>query len=129
MRYSATLLEHFYNPQNVGVFDDVEKCVGTGVVGTRANGVVIHFQLKIQEQRIVATRFKAYGNAATIATCSFAAQWLQNKTVDEGRTLTSMVLVKTLAIPELKMHCALLVEDVINKAIHDYQVKCSVIPL
>lgn len=125
MRYSAILLEHFYNPQNVGIFAESENRVGTGVVGTRANGVVIHFQLKIQEQCIVATKFKAYGNAATIATCSFATQWLQNKTVAQARTLTSMLMVETLEIPELKMHCALLVEDVISKAIQDYQVKYS----
>jgi nitrogen fixation NifU-like protein len=121
MRYSEVVLEHFFNPKNVGVFDSDEKNVGRAVVGNIHNGALIFFQVKIRCDRIIAAKFKAYGNCLIIAACSYATQWLDNKTLSESKQLDSYYLIENLLIPELKMHSALLVEDVIKAAILDYE--------
>lgn len=35
MAYSDKVLDHYYNPRNVGSFDRADPLVGTGVVGAR----------------------------------------------------------------------------------------------
>jgi nitrogen fixation NifU-like protein len=113
--------EHFFNPNNVGSFDARDENVGRAIVGSYENGVIIHFQIKVQENVIKALKFRAYGNVPTIAACSYVTQYLQHKTLSEAQELTSETLVVALEIPPLKIHCALLIEDAIKKAILDYQ--------
>lgn len=120
MNYSKQILDHFYEPRNVGIFDINEQGVGTAVVGSYENGAVIHFQLKIKHNLIIAAKFKAYGNCPIIAACSYATDWLIDKTIERAKQLTSLSLMEALAIPELKIHCALLVEDAVKQAIIDY---------
>lgn len=123
MRYSSLIQEHFFNPSNVGSFDTSDENIGRAVVGSYENGAVIHFQIKIQENVIKALKFKAYGNVPTIAACSYVTQYLVNKTLLEAQELASEVLAAALEIPPLKMHCALLVEDAVKKAVLDYQAR------
>ena len=39
--YSATIIEHFENPKNVGSLDKNKTSVGTGLVGAPACGLLI----------------------------------------------------------------------------------------
>ncbi len=123
MKYSEAVLNHFFNPKNVGIFDSQEKKVGRGIIGNISNGALIHFQIKVNGGRIMAARFKAYGNCLIIAACSYATMWLENKTLSESKQLKSACLIEALLIPELKIHSALLVEDAVKAAILDYESK------
>jgi nitrogen fixation NifU-like protein len=126
MKYSAILLEHFYHPQNVGVFEDSEENVGRAIVGSHENGALIHFQIKAIDQIIVAAKFRAYGTGPTISACSYATQWLEHKSLAEGKLLTNVELIKELSIPDLQVHCSLLVEDAVKKAIADLINNCAI---
>lgn len=117
MKYSATLLEHFYSPKNVGVFADSEERVGRAEVGSFENGAIIQFQIKAADDIIIAAKFRAYGASPIIAACSYATMWLQNKSLSQAELLTNLDLMAALDIPELQMHCSLLVEDAVRKAI------------
>lgn len=121
MKYSATLLEHFYFPQNVGVFADSEEEVGRAEVGSFDNGAMIQFQIKAVNDIIIAAKFRAYGASPIIAACSYATMWLQNKSLSQAKLLTNMDLMAALDIPQLQMHCSLLVEDAIKKAIRNLE--------
>jgi nitrogen fixation NifU-like protein len=123
MKYGELLLTHFYSPQNVGFFEDNEAGVGRAIVGNYDNGAVIHLHIKVANNLIVAAKFKAYGNCAIIACCSYLTQLVQNKSLSEASALTSQDLVTALTIPELKINCALLAEDALQLAILDYQNK------
>jgi NifU-like protein involved in Fe-S cluster formation len=119
MKYGDLLLTHFYSPQNVGVLLENEQGVGRAIVGSYDNGAVIQLHIKVVNNIIVSAKFKAYGNCAIIACCSYLTQWIQGKPLFEATALTSHDLVTALAIPELKINCALLAEDALKLAISD----------
>jgi nitrogen fixation NifU-like protein len=119
--YSETVLEHFYHPRNVGTLDGNDPAVGTGVVGTSGNGDVLRLQIYIAaNHRVSAAKFKAHGAAATIAVGSYLTQWVLNKSLNQLQQLQSHLLMRELALPELKLHVALLGEDVLKMAVDDY---------
>jgi NifU-like protein involved in Fe-S cluster formation len=120
MQYSEQLLAYFFQPKNVGEFPSTEKNIGRSKVGNPENGALIYFQIKVERNKIVAAKFKAYGNCPIIATCSYTTEWVKDKTLLQAAMLTSTHLVEVLAIPDLKIHCALLVEDALKLAIKDY---------
>ena len=47
MAYSDKVLDHYYNPRNVGSFDRADPLVGTGVVGAPECGDVMKLQIRI----------------------------------------------------------------------------------
>lgn len=125
MQYSAQLLAHFFNPKNVGTFLETDQLIAETVTGSYSNGVLVQLQLKIVEDRIMAAKFRAYGNVSTIAACSFATEWLKNKRVNEAEQFSYSVLVEELKIPEKKIHSALLIEDAVKKTIKEYYKVCA----
>lgn len=120
MKYNDTILQHFFNPKNVGIFHPDEKDVGRSVIGNRENGALIHFQVKIQRKVVTEARFKAYGSCPIIAACSYTTEWAKQKTLDEIAGFSDRDITAALNIPELKKHCALLVEDALKAAVLDY---------
>ncbi len=118
MKYSEKLLTHFYHPKNVGTFPSSEKGVGRGTVGNYENGIIIHFEIKIEKNKVSGAKFKAYGSCPVIAACSYAAEWLQGKSVEQVHQLSSTIIIKELAIPDLKVHSALMVIEAINAALN-----------
>lgn len=124
MTYSKQLLAHFNEPKNVGCFPAEEQAIGRAQIGNYENGVIIHFEIKIDTQnKIQAAKFKAYGNCAVIAACSFMTEWLCGKALQDVNNFTSQLIIEKLIIPDLKAHCALLVEDVVKAAIKNYTLK------
>lgn len=116
MKYSQLLLDHFFQPKNVGYFDATDD-VGTGIVGSYQNGAVVQLQIKSVDDVIVAACFKAYGSCPVIAACSYITEWLIQKSLEEACLLKSDLIIQALSIPMLKMHSALLVEDAVKAAI------------
>ena len=52
-----------------------------------------------------------------------ATEWLKGKTVDQALAIKNTDIVTELALPPVKIHCSVLVEDAIKAAIADYQKK------
>jgi nitrogen fixation protein NifU and related proteins len=117
MKYHPKLLQHFFNPKNVGYFDSHEDGIRMGIAGSYENGALIHFQIKLKDNCIEAAKFKAYGNGVVIGACSFVAEWVEGKTIAEASQLQAAKLVEELHIPQIKIHCALLVEDALKKTL------------
>jgi nitrogen fixation protein NifU and related proteins len=117
MKYTAKLLQHFYHPNNVGYFAAKEANIGSSTVGSYENGALVHLQVKFKANIVAAARFKAYGNAAVIAACSFATQWVTGKHVSEALQLSAETICSELDIPNIKIHYALLVEDALKDAL------------
>ena len=124
MSYGDKVLDHYENPRNVGSFDKEEVdagSVGTGMVGAPACGDVMKLQIKVEEGRIVDTKFKTYGCGSAIASSSLATEWLKGKTLDEACEIKNADIAEHLALPPVKVHCSILAEDAIKAAISDYQ--------
>ena len=70
---------------------------------------------------IVDAKFKTFGCTAAIATSSTATEMIIGKTVEEALTITNKKVVEVLGgLPSQKLHCSVLAEEAIKKAIEDY---------
>ena len=123
MAYSDKVINHFESPQNVGSFDKNASDIGTGLVGAPACGDVMKLQIKVEDNKIVDTKFKTFGCGSAIATSSLATEWVKGKTLDEAMKVENTELVEELSLPPVKIHCSVLAEDAIKAAIADYKEK------
>lgn len=119
--YNQKVLEAFANPQNVG---EIENPDGEGTVGNATCGDIMKITLRIENDVIVDAKFQTFGCAAAIATSSTATQMVIGMTVDEALQLTNAKVVEALeGLPPQKLHCSVLAEEAIKKAIEDYRAK------
>ena len=119
--YSEKVMEHFRNPQNVGVIEDAD---GIGEVGNAKCGDIMKIYLKIDGDIISDVKFETFGCASAIASSSMATELIKGKNVDEALALTNKAVAEALdGLPPHKMHCSVLAEEAIKSAIEDYRSK------
>src|SRR4051795_2907111 len=125
MAYSDKLLDHYTNPRNVGSMDKSSTEVGTGLVGAPECGDVMKLQIKVNpETKVIEdAKFKTFGCGSAIASSSLATEWIKGKSITEATLIKNTDIAKELALPPVKLHCSMLAEDAIKKAISDYQQK------
>ncbi|OGT21999.1 MAG: Fe-S cluster assembly scaffold IscU [Gammaproteobacteria bacterium RIFCSPHIGHO2_02_FULL_42_13] len=121
--YSKQLLEHYENPQNIGTLSEQDPSVGTGMVGSPACGDVMRLQIKVKDGVIEDAKFKTYGCGASVASSSVATEWLKGKTLEEAKAIKNVEIANYLELPMVKIHCSVLAEEAILKAIDDYESK------
>ena len=116
--YNEKVMEAFQNPKNVG---EIENADGVGKVGNASCGDIMQISLKIENDIIVDAKFKTFGCTAAIATSSTATELVQGMTIEEALKLTNKRVVEELGgLPAQKLHCSVLAEEAIKKAIEDY---------
>lgn len=132
MAYSKEVTERFYgvldNPSefSVGRFDPKASNVATGMTGAPACGDVMKLQLKLDpndDDRIVDVKFKTYGCGSAIASSTMFVEMLKGKTIDEAKLIKDRDIAEALQLPPIKLHCSVLAEDSIKKAIEDWEEK------
>ncbi|SHI66480.1 Modular FeS cluster scaffolding protein NifU [Clostridium amylolyticum] len=126
MMYSDKVMEHFRNPRNVGEIADAN---GIGEVGNAKCGDIMKIYLKVENNVIQDVRFKTFGCGSAIASSSMATELIKGKTLEEAWTLTNKAVAEALdGLPPVKMHCSVLAEEAIHKAINDYRVSQGLEP-
>ena len=116
--YNEKVMDVFKNPKNVG---EIENPSGSGTVGNASCGDIMQITLKIEDNIIVDAKFKTFGCAAAIATSSTATEMIKGMTVEEALKVTNRAVVEKLGgLPSQKLHCSVLAEEAIKKAIEDY---------
>ena len=119
--YSEKVMEHFLNPKNVGI---IENADGVGEVGNARCGDIMKIYLKIEDDTIKDVKFETFGCASAIASSSMATEMIKGKPVSEAMTLTNKAVAEALdGLPAHKMHCSVLAEEAIKKALEDYDNK------
>ena len=119
--YSEKVMEHFRNPRNVGV---IENADGIGEVGNAKCGDIMKIYLKIEDGIIADVKFETFGCGSAIASSSMATELIKGKPVSEALTLTNKAVAEALdGLPAHKLHCSVLAEEAIKKAIQDYYEK------
>mmetsp|Transcript_21674 Transcript_21674/g.38275 ORF Transcript_21674/g.38275 Transcript_21674/m.38275 type:complete len:162 (+) Transcript_21674:196-681(+) len=125
-KYTASLLDHYENPRNVGSLDKNKTTVGTGLVGAPACGDVMKLQIEVDDNgRIIESKFKTFGCGSAIASSSVATEWVKGKTIDECMDIKNSDIAKYLDLPPVKLHCSMLAEDAIKAAIQDIKNKAD----
>ena len=119
MIYSEKVMDHFRNPRNVG---EIEDANGIGEVGNAKCGDIMKIYLKVEDNIIKDVKFKTFGCGSAIASSSMATELIKGHTVDEAWDLTNKAVAEALdGLPPVKMHCSVLADEAIHKAINDYR--------
>ncbi|MBQ9467492.1 MAG: Fe-S cluster assembly scaffold protein NifU [Clostridia bacterium] len=116
--YSEKVMDHFRNPRNVGVIEDAD---GVGEVGNAKCGDIMKMYLKIDNDTVTDVKFETFGCASAVASSSMATELIKGKPVSEVMRLTNKAVAEALdGLPDYKMHCSVLAEEAIAKALEDY---------
>ena len=124
MAYSDKVLDHYENPRNVGILDDDDANVGTGMVGAPACGDVMRLQIKVDDKGVIEdAKFKTYGCGSAIASSSLLTEWVKGRSLDQAKEIKNKDIADELGLPPVKIHCSVLAEDAIQAAIADVKAK------
>ena len=124
MAYSEKVIEHYENPRNIGSLDSRSDRVGSALVGAPECGDVMKLQIEVdKDEKIIDAKFKTFGCGSAIASSSLATEWVKGKSLDEAQTIQNTDIVEELSLPPVKIHCSVLAEDAIKRAIDDYRNK------
>ncbi|MBO4538755.1 MAG: Fe-S cluster assembly scaffold protein NifU [Clostridia bacterium] len=116
--YSEKVMDHFRNPRNVGVIEDAN---GIGEVGNAKCGDIMKIYLKIENDIVEDVKFETFGCGSAIASSSMATEMIKGKPLKDALTLTNKAVAEALdGLPAHKMHCSVLAEEAIKRAILDY---------
>jgi nitrogen fixation NifU-like protein len=114
-------MDHFRNPRNVGVIEDAD---GIGEVGNAKCGDIMKMYLKIDNDTVTDVKFETFGCGSAIASSSMATELIKGQPLSEALKLTNKAVAEALdGLPDYKMHCSVLAEEAIKKAIDDYYEK------
>ena len=119
------MIDHYENPRNVGSLDKSKKNVGTGLVGAPACGDVMKLQIELNEdgKTIEKAVFKTFGCGSAIASSSYATEVIKGMKVEDALKIKNSDIAKYLKLPPVKLHCSMLAEEAIKKAIEDVESK------
>jgi len=130
--YSKEVVRRFEEVLNspkqfsVGRFDPNDPAVATGMTGAPACGDVMKLQLKLDENEVIVdVKFKTYGCGSAIASSTMFVEMLKGRTIEEAKQIKDKDIAKALDLPPIKLHCSVLAEDSIKKAIQNWEDKCS----
>ena len=116
--YSEKVMDHFMHPRNVGT---IENADGVGEVGNAKCGDIMKIYLKIENDIITDVKFETFGCGSAIASSSMATEMIKGKSIHEALELTNKAVAEALdGLPAHKMHCSVLAEEAIKKALTDY---------
>ena len=131
MAYSKQVVERFEsvlrNPEkhSVGRFDPNDPNVATGMVGAPSCGDVMKLDIKLNGDIIEDVKFKTYGCGSAIASSTLFVEMLKGNTISEAKKIKDKDIATALELPPIKLHCSVLAEASIKKAIEDWENKQS----
>ena len=71
--------------------------------------------------KIVDAKFKTYGCGSAIASSGELIDMLKGKTLEEAQNISNQEIVDILELPAIKIHCSVLAEEAIHRAIDDFK--------
>ncbi len=131
MAYSQKVVDRFEDVLNnpakhgVGRFDPNDPNVATGMTGAPACGDVMKLDLKVNPDTDVIedVKFKTYGCGSAIASSTMFVEMLTGLTMTEALEIKDRDIAEALELPPIKLHCSVLAEDSIKRALQDWDEK------
>jgi len=119
LAYSEIFKDHIANPHNAGELSDANAIAEetNPVCGDR-----LRLNLRIDNEKIVAARFLAYGCAPTLACGSVMTEMLQGMSVSDATKLTRKQIVDALGgLSPQKRHATALAIETLQRALQSFQ--------
>jgi nitrogen fixation NifU-like protein len=110
-RYSATTVEHFQHPRNVGRLADPDA---VGRVDDAETDTMVEIYVKLDQGKVTRATFRTFGCSACIAASSIATELLIGRTDAPSAAELDDALG---GLPADKRYCAELVAEAAHKAL------------
>ena len=131
MAYSDKVVQRFEDVLNnpashgVGRFDPNDPNVATGMTGAPACGDVMKLDSKVNPDTYIIedVKFKTYGCGSAIASSTMFVEMLKGLTMTQALEIKDKDIADALELPPIKLHCSVLAEDSIKKALKDWDEK------
>lgn len=108
--YSSIVIEHFERPRNAGRFEPAADVI-EGSAGTPAQEAMFRLSARVDNERLVAVRFEAYGCPHCIAAGSWLTERLTGCSRAELQTWSWREVADALQVPAEKRGRLLVLED------------------
>jgi nitrogen fixation NifU-like protein len=119
MKYTQKVLDRFQKPEFSG---EMKNADAVGEVGNIRCGDIMRIYIKVKDNKITDIKFKTYGCVAAIASTDFLCEIVKGKTLEEAEKVTGKDVVKKCGeIPPIKVHCSILAQNALRKAIKEYK--------
>ncbi len=116
--YTDLVIEHFYNPRNVGIIENPD---GYGKVGSPVCGDLMEVCIKVSDGHVAEVKFRTFGCGAAIASASMASEMVKGQPLEVAGHLTDEQVAAALGgLPEVKMHCSNLAATALHAALDNY---------
>ena len=120
-QYTKKVMDEFMHPKNVG---EIKNPDGIGKVGNPKCGDMMHIYIKVEKGIIKDIKFKTFGCVAAIATSSVLTELAKGKTLEQAKKISKKDIADALkGLPPQKLHCSVLAEEGLKRAIEDYEKK------
>jgi nitrogen fixation NifU-like protein len=111
--YSATLLDHFHHPRNVGEIAEASVVVEAS---NPVCGDLMKLWAVVREGRIQEVRFKAAGCVPSVACGSWLTEAILSRSIEELSALTPDEIISGLdGLPPASRHAAVLAIDALKR--------------
>ena len=81
--------------------------------------------LKMNGDTIEDVKFKTYGCGSAIASSTMFVEMLKGKTIEQAKLIKDKEIADALELPAIKLHCSVLAEEGIKRAIENWEEKVS----
>ena len=123
MRYNRKIMHYFTSKKSfIGSLEDSAD-IGIGEVGALACGDILKIFLKIINNIIVDVKVMVFGCVSAFASSTYMAEILLNKSIYDAMKITNQQIVDELQLPAIKIHCSVLAQEALYKAIENYLYK------
>ncbi|MFW6224765.1 MAG: iron-sulfur cluster assembly scaffold protein [Bacteroidota bacterium] len=127
--YSDKVKEHFQQPKNILENEDAYQADGIGEIGNPVCGDMMLMMIKVDKEENVITdcKWKTYGCASAIASTSMLSEMVKGKKLEEAYNIKPQDIIQALhGLPNNKIHCSVLGDKALRKAIDDYYKKNNI---
>jgi nitrogen fixation protein NifU and related proteins len=119
--YSKETMDRFMHPKYAG---ELENADAIGEIGNVKCGDIMRVYIKVKDNIIEDIRFKTYGCVTAIGASDYLCELAKGKTLEDAQKITSKDVVKQMGeVPSIKIHCSVLAQDALKKAIENYMSK------
>jgi nitrogen fixation NifU-like protein len=124
LEYSDVVLDHFANPRNVG---EVTGTAAVAVVENRDCGDRMKLSFRVGADGLIEeARFRTFGCVAAIAASSMTTELIRGMDLESAAALTDSQVAEALGgLPPSKVHCSVLAEEAIRRAIENYRARAG----
>ena len=120
-QYNKEVMRHFLKPKFSGEMKNPDV---VGMIKNDHCGDMMKVYLKIDNGRIKDIKFQTMGCGAAIASSDALCELAKGKTLGQAKKITNKQIIKKLkGLPSIKMHCSVLGEKTLHKAIDEYEKK------